>query len=48
MIAAFERETVAKDVELKQRLGDHSTIDPLTLRPVGAVATKRDPKCRFM
>jgi hypothetical protein len=48
MTADFSEETITGDVALKAHLGDQSVIDPLRLTWVGPVATKRDPKCRFM
>jgi hypothetical protein len=48
MTADFGEETITGDAALKAHLGDQSVIDPLHLTWVGPVATKRDPKCRFM
>jgi len=45
---AFERKKVLDETSLKEWLGDRSTIDPLTLTPVGELVTRKDPKCRFM
>ncbi|KAL9609994.1 MAG: hypothetical protein Q9167_005267 [Letrouitia subvulpina] len=39
---AFHRQKIRDDNELKVWLGDESASDP------GKLATKRDPKCRFM
>jgi hypothetical protein len=36
------------DEALKRWLGDQSAVDPVTLKPAGNLATKADPKCRFM
>jgi hypothetical protein len=47
-IADFTEEVVRGDTTLKVYLGDQSAIDPSTLRWIGPVATKKDPKCRFM
>jgi len=47
-IADFSEETITGDGALKAHLGDQSAIDPLHLTWVGPVATRRDPKCRFM
>jgi hypothetical protein len=44
----FGEETITGDAALKAHLGDQSVIDPLHLTWVGPVATKRDPKCRFI
>jgi hypothetical protein len=46
--AAFERRNILKDAKLKEWIGDNSSIDPLTSTRTGALATKTDPKCRFM
>ena len=46
--ADFSEETITGDVGLKAHLGDQSAIHPLHLTWVGPVATKTDPKCRFM
>jgi hypothetical protein len=45
---AFERKKILDETALKNWLGDRSTIDPLTSTPVGELATRKDPKCRFM
>ena len=45
---AFERQNVRSDAALQQRLIDHSTIDPLTATVMGNLASKPDPKCRFV
>jgi hypothetical protein len=45
---AFQKKKVLDDSGLKEWLGDRSTLDPLTSTPIGDLATKRDPKCRFM
>jgi hypothetical protein len=44
----FTEETVIGDIALKACLGDDSIVEPLTGRWIGPVATKKDPKCRFM
>ncbi|KAI9776788.1 MAG: hypothetical protein M1816_005082 [Peltula sp. TS41687] len=45
---AFERQKILNDAALKEWLGDPSAIDPNTSTCIGALATGRDPRCRFM
>jgi hypothetical protein len=45
---SFEKRNITSDNKLKEWIGDHSTTDPATSKVVGELATKRDPKCRFM
>jgi hypothetical protein len=42
---AFKKQNILSDAALKEWLGDQSTTDP---NSSGSVATKVDPKCRFM
>lgn len=42
---AFKKQNIFSDAALKEWLGDQSTTDP---NSSGFVATKVDPKCRFM
>ena len=44
----FIRQNVFGDERLKAWIGDLSTVDPSSSKLVGDVATKKDPKCRFM
>lgn len=46
--AAFERRNIFNDSKLKDWIGDRSSIDPLVATLTGPLATKPDPKCRFM
>lgn len=46
--AAFERRNIFNDSKLKDWIGDQSSIDPLVTTLTGELATKSDPKCRFM
>lgn len=46
--AAFERRNIFNDSKLKDWIGDQSSIDPLVATLTGELATKPDPKCRFM
>jgi hypothetical protein len=45
---AFVGQNVFGDDKLKSWLGDQSKLDSSTSRVEGEVATRRDPKCRFM
>lgn len=45
---SWERRNISGDVKLKDKLGDQSTVDPITSTRVGELATKRDPTCRFI
>ncbi|ERF69788.1 hypothetical protein EPUS_07044 [Endocarpon pusillum Z07020] len=45
---AFEKRNIFDDEALKDWIGDRSTVDSLTSTPVGDLATRRDPKCRFV
>lgn len=45
---SFERRNILKDAKLKEWIGDQSSIDPLTSTRTGTLATKTDPKCRFI
>ncbi|KAL8811715.1 MAG: hypothetical protein Q9200_001578 [Gallowayella weberi] len=42
------KRNILDDYALKEWLGDQSSIDPVTSTRLGAVATKTDPKCRFI
>lgn len=44
----FDKQNILSDVKLKEWLGDQSVVDPLTSSRVGPLATRRDPKCRFI
>ncbi|KFY09750.1 hypothetical protein V492_05364 [Pseudogymnoascus sp. VKM F-4246] len=44
----MEKCNIFTDSELKNWIGDQSSIDPLTAMRTGALATKTDPKCRFI
>ena len=46
--SAVEKRNVFNDSGLKSWLGDTSALDPLASRRTGALATKPDPRCRFM
>jgi hypothetical protein len=46
--AEFRRQNVLSDDELREWLGDTKSLDPLTSRVTGDIATKKDPHCRFM
>ncbi|KFY94147.1 hypothetical protein V500_03400 [Pseudogymnoascus sp. VKM F-4518 (FW-2643)] len=44
----FERRNILNDAKLKDWIGDQSSIDPLAKTESGELATKPDPKCRFI
>ncbi|KFY80124.1 hypothetical protein V499_01013 [Pseudogymnoascus sp. VKM F-103] len=44
----FERRNIFNDSKLKDWIGDQSSIDPLVATLTGELATKSDPKCRFI
>ena len=46
--SAPKKQNTLSDAALKEWLGDQSTIDAQTSNVVGELATKKDPKCRFM
>lgn len=46
--AAFAKHKIFNDPKLKDWIGDQSSIDPLVATLTGPLATKPDPKCRFM
>lgn len=45
---AFERRNIFNDSKLKDWIGDKSSTDPLETTDPAELATKPDPKCRFM
>jgi hypothetical protein len=45
---AHQKQNIMSDTALEEWLGYHSNIDPPTSRHVDSIATKEDPKCRFM
>ena len=45
---AFERQNVCGDALLKKWIGDISIAKVTTPNVAGSLATKKDPKCRFM
>jgi hypothetical protein len=48
IVKAFLRQNVFGDDKLKSWLGDKSKLDSSISGVEGEVATRRDPKCRFM
>jgi hypothetical protein len=45
---AWEKVNILTENKLKERLGDNSRWDLTRQTTVGAVATRRDPICRFL
>ena len=43
-----EKKKISGDVVLREWMGDKSIIDPITCNITDVLATKKDPKCRFM
>ena len=47
-LALPSKQNILSDIALKEWLGDRSIVDPQTSNVTGHLATKKDPKCRFM